>query len=162
MHAPIIEGGFGRRTTAEHLQAVLCSWTRQAVLVALSGPRRTAGDLATSLDLARNVVSNHTATLEGCGLARMDREGSCHYWSLTPAVRIAWESGGLLIEIASRDGARLSQFLPYVASEMRLLAAAVRAAGRGDLIETKPRRPGPVPAAPDHARNGTHPTSAPG
>jgi DNA-binding transcriptional ArsR family regulator len=162
MQSPDIDGAVGRRATAEHLQAVIGSWTRQAVLVGLSGPRRTAGDLATVLELARNVVSNHTSALEACGLARMEREGSFHYWSLTAAVLIAWEPAGLLIELSDGNGARLSQFLPYAAPEMRLLAAAARAAGCGHLMETKPRRPARAPGTPDHALNGTHPTSGRG
>jgi len=155
---PAEEGGYPRRTTAEDLHGVLGCWTRQGVILALSGPQRGVVALSESLGIRHNLLSTHARTLHEAGLARMERDGQRHLWSLTAAARITWEPDGIGIEVIAADKSRVSQFVPYGSPTMRLLELAVRAAGRS--VPTARRDPTARADAP-RPRNGRSSEPAP-
>ncbi|WP_062076410.1 ArsR/SmtB family transcription factor [Demequina globuliformis] len=78
--------GAGRVATAAHTAAMahlghaLSDATRSAILLSLRDGAQCPADLAEGLGVSRQRMSNHLATLRGCGLVEAERTGRhAHY-----------------------------------------------------------------------------------
>jgi DNA-binding transcriptional ArsR family regulator len=157
----VTEGGYERPTTAEGLREALSCWTRRNILLALCGPRRTAGELAEALGLRPSHLSNHTRVLSDLGLASVEAAGLKRYWALRPSVRIGWRSAGIAFRLRSTDSCIIAEFISSGSSEMRLLAIGIKAAGRQvprapRVVTVRPApTPGRTPSAPTRGRRAS-------